>query len=116
MKLLTVPFLIGVLVIATFSQNAALKGTVYDRQGAVIPRTKVILKGKSGKKFESLTDSKGEYELQIPTDRYRIEFRAGGFETYILKVFQINPVEKGPAFIDKFMKLDVSLVVGKANQ
>ncbi len=112
MKILLVLVLVLSLVIVANTQ--VLTGTVYDAQGALIPKVKAI--NEKGKVFETETNDEGIYSLNLPFNdftkisskqfkisKYEIVVECGGFEKNILKDFK---------FISAYpneMILDVSL-------
>jgi len=74
--------------------QAILTGTVFDRNGAVIPGTKITAVNSKGQKFETQTNEDGEYILELPFNeygsiaKYDMTFEKSGFAKGVLKDFK----------------------------
>jgi hypothetical protein len=117
MKFLQILVLMFGLVIFANAQKAILSGTVYDANGAVIPKTRVIATNEMGECFETLANDEGTYSLDLPFNDYssrkssnfkitKYEIRVNrenGFDKFVLKDFMFVPSSKGK------MNLDIAL-------
>ncbi len=117
MKFLQILVLILGLVVLANAQKAILSGTVYDANGAVIPKTRVIATNEAGECFETLANDEGTDSLNLPFNDYssrkssnfkitKYEIRVNrenGFDKFVLKDFMFVPSSKGK------MNLDISL-------
>lgn len=127
MKILQVLVLIFGLAITVISQTnytTVLSGTVYDANGAVIPKTIIKATNEKGEKFETETDDEGLYVLNLPYNKYdtktTTDFRVAsyeiivdltdrGFEKFVLKDFKLVP-----SYLGK-MNLDIALDTDNSN-
>jgi hypothetical protein len=93
-----------------------LSGTVYDANGAVLVNARITATDETGRKFETVTNAKGVYELNLPYKNYeqQTDFRMTKygiaasheyFETYVLKNFYIVPAYKGKMMLDLALNL-----------
>src|SRR5580698_4080635 len=90
MKLQTVLFTLGALVLAgaaprdAWAQNVGtLRGTVTDPSAAVVPGAKVIATG-NGVTRTATSDGQGRYTLpNLPPGKYNVRADANGFVTYL---------------------------------
>ena len=73
------------------SGNAALRGTVTDPSGAVIPGAAVTVSGPRYLHTVS-TDNAGHYELAgIPAGQYQVSVRVPGFATFKQAGYAVEP-------------------------
>ena len=86
LRLLSVALLMGSSVFAQASNSSQanapkmiLTGTIYDINGAVIPRGHVTAASVDGNKFEAITNNEGTYKFEISLGVYRITSSAPGF-------------------------------------
>ncbi|MFT3745619.1 MAG: carboxypeptidase-like regulatory domain-containing protein [Pyrinomonadaceae bacterium] len=112
MRVLVISVLMLLSVTAGWAQNSLLMGTVYDENGAVIPKVKIRAVGPDGLKFETVTDKIGSYSLRLPFSKvssdvvgmvkYRIIFERSDlpFETKELVDFLFVSSTKGKMFLD----------------
>lgn len=91
------------------AQKAILTGTIYDRQGAIIPNVSVKVIAKSSKQYEVKTDDNGVYEVKITTGIYTVECSAHGFKSFKMKNYFVPLSYKGKVFLDIALK-DLGLV------
>ena len=102
MKVLQILFLVLGLAVCINAQKAILTGTVFDANGAVIPKSKVTATNQKGDKYEAFTNEDGIYKLDLPYNEYKpnpnfriakyeisVEGGLPGFEKYTLKDFKI---------------------------
>jgi hypothetical protein len=64
--MLALAFCVGGLANST----SKLKGTIYDANGSVVVKAKVTAVDSAGKKFVTLSNEDGEYELILPFNKY----------------------------------------------
>jgi hypothetical protein len=67
-----------------------LRGTVYDRNGAVIPSSHVVARSFAGKEYRATTNGEGVYKIELPMDVYRIEVAAPGFCPIRVRMFRVR--------------------------
>lgn len=101
------------LSVTTNAQStAAIQGEVTDQNGAVISKANIIVRGKTiGIDRMVPTDSGGRYLVAaLPVGPYRIEARAGGFQTQII---ESSTLEVGRTITQNFQLQvgDVSQIV-----
>jgi hypothetical protein len=102
----TLVFILGLSIVG-FSQDTALRGSIYASNGALIQFAEVKAKSKDSKEYSSRTNEDGVYELNLPIGIYTIEFNAINFEPVILKNYRVIKSS------GQKMHLDISLnVVG----
>ena len=72
--------------------TAALKGTISDPSGAVVPKAKVSVRNEAtGVQLETQTDDAGEYLVPgLPVGTYRLEASAPGFQTVVVNGFRLD--------------------------
>ncbi|MDQ3801509.1 MAG: carboxypeptidase-like regulatory domain-containing protein [Acidobacteriota bacterium] len=122
MKVLQILVLIFGLVVfanAQTKERTVLTGTVYDVNGAVIPRMSVVFVNQKGERFETTTDENGGYWYYLPVSKYETISNAGGSDvSAILNEYEItfsNPNSGFRQFVIKNfilagkMQLDVAL-------
>ena len=56
-----------------------LTGTLYDINGSVIVRARVVAYRADGKEFEGTTNEEGAYKIEVPLAVYSVVARAEGF-------------------------------------
>jgi hypothetical protein len=116
MKVLQSLFLILGLAVLVNGQKAILSGTLYDANGAVIPKEKVIAISNTGEKFEALTDDNGVYSLSLPFNSYNaktssanfriakfeivVDLEYRGFEKFSARDFKFVPAYSGKMIFD----------------
>jgi len=72
------------LLLAEPDQTGALRGTVTDPTGAVVPGAKVRVRNLSnGVVVEAASGAEGAYALTLPAGRYSVEFTEPGFQTLV---------------------------------
>jgi hypothetical protein len=121
-KFLRVLVLIFGLVVfgnAQMKDRAVLTGTVYDVNGAVIPRMSVVFVNRKGERFETTTDENGDYWYYLPVSKYETISNAVGSDVpAILDTYEITFSNSNSGFrklvIKDFilagkMQLDVAL-------
>ena len=120
MKVLQVLTLIFGLTIFANSQTSILSGSVYDAYGALIIGAKIVAVNERFEKFESFTDDKGEYKLNLPFKRYDstgnfkvskyiLKVEAKHFEPFEIKDFKFVPSYKGQMNLD--FALDIQPII-----
>jgi hypothetical protein len=80
--------------------SGAIRGTVTDQNGAVIPGAKVVLSNQSlGFQRETTTNAEGAFEFPLirPAAGYRIEITANGFERQVLTDLTVRVTETSNA-------------------
>ncbi|MGI8468054.1 MAG: carboxypeptidase-like regulatory domain-containing protein [Pyrinomonadaceae bacterium] len=96
-------------IIRTVSQKNILSGTIYDKQGAVIPEVEIKIYRKNDKEiFKTISDGDGNYKFEsFPSGIYTFETKSNaGFENYKIINLKINSDEK--------IQIDVTLKINKA--
>src|ERR1700724_1517479 len=70
------------LPVAGYAQEAVLGGTVTDSTGAVLPgvTVKALLEA-SGNTFDTVTDTRGAYQISVRIGVYKITAELPGFRT-----------------------------------
>src|SRR5258705_11650878 len=87
--LLALPFLL--LPVTAFAQEAAIRGTVTDQTGGVLPGVVVrAVNEANGNSFEALTDSTGKYLLTVRIGGYRVAAELAGFATVERRGVQVQ--------------------------
>lgn len=76
------------VIIGSLAGDGSLQGIVVDWQEARIPGAQVLVVGKR-LKGEMRTDAKGEFEIQLPAGKYRVEVRTPGFKPFVKKGIKI---------------------------
>ncbi|MEO9570667.1 MAG: TonB-dependent receptor [Polaribacter sp.] len=93
MKLFTTTIFILLFgVLASFSQHA-ISGKIVDEQNTPLPFANIVLYeiGSKENPKGTVSDDKGEYKLEnISSGKYKIEISMLGFETQIIKEFNLN--------------------------
>lgn len=89
--------------ISQYAEKSQLSGTVTDAMSAVIQNSRVIIRDKTGKIFETITNEDGVYKIELNEGNYSIEFSATGFKTFKIENYKVS-------FKGKMM-FDVSLDV-----
>ena len=93
MKILQVLVLIFVLTVSiTAQKKSTFCGTITDEQKAVVPNANVEGKSSKGNKFETITDSDGNFDIEIFDGLYKILIKAEGFKKIVMKN-QLMPYE-----------------------
>ena len=108
-------FILGApsIVLGQSSKAERLDGTVYDARGIAIETATVTAVDAKGKKFETKTNTEGEYSLNLPYKNtypsvvYTISVVCLGFQKTEIENFKFVPAKRG------FMRLDIALDVGK---
>jgi Carboxypeptidase regulatory-like domain len=79
----------------TESKTAALKGTILDPNGAVVPNVEVVLKNESTKKeYGALTSVEGEFSVPVlPAGRYTLRTKSNGFSPTVVKHLSLGAGE-----------------------
>ena len=123
MRVLQLLVLIFGLAVITNSQNidkAILSGTVYDQIGGTIQNAKIIITDKNNKRFETVTNESGVYEIELPFTMYKGNYniRISLITKYSIRVesrgFRVTEI-KNFNFIQpksRKMQLDIALEVG----
>ncbi|HRI04998.1 MAG TPA: carboxypeptidase-like regulatory domain-containing protein [Pyrinomonadaceae bacterium] len=117
MKILLFIILLVGCTLTTNAQSqdtSKLYGTIYDQQGAVIPRAKVTAKG-NGRVFETVTNADGFYTLTIPFNRYKPGSAPVRYDITVESPHFKSSEIKGYVFIPSCMggmSLDIALEVG----
>ena len=72
--------------------TASIQGTVVDQSGAAVPGAKITVRNQAtGFEQTSQTDSAGNYLVPaLPVGTYRIEIRAGGFQTQVVNDLKLD--------------------------
>ncbi len=84
---------------ASAGTTGKISGRVLSKTGEPLPSTNIIL---VGTKFGAATDLDGYYSiLNIPPDKYDVEFRLVGYRSYTVKGVQVS--------VDNTTKLDATL-------
>ncbi len=124
MKVLQILVLIIGLTLAANGQKhnetAILTGIIFDQMGEVITDAKIIVINQKGKKFETVTNEKGNYEIKLPVTvykgnfditklpitKYTIRVESRGFRIFEIKEFNfVQPKSRK-------IQLDIALEVG----
>jgi hypothetical protein len=116
MKVLQILVLVFGLSVFANAQESSLTGAVYDAQGSVITKAKVIATNEKGENFETVTNEDGIYVLKLPFNvyyandnfkiaKYSILVEANGFGRFTYNNFKFVPSYTGK------MSLDVALEV-----
>ena len=72
-----------VLVRPAAAQEATLSGTITDSTGGVLPGVTVKAQHvESGNTFESVTDARGAFRLQVRVGEYKLTAELQGFTTF----------------------------------
>src|SRR6267378_285006 len=67
---------------AAYAQEAVVTGTVTDATGGVLPGVAVTaLNEASGNTFQSVTDERGDFRIQLRIGTYRVTAELSGFAT-----------------------------------
>ncbi len=90
----------------TGQSSATLTGTIYDINGAVIVRARVIAYSLDGKAYEAQTNDEGVYKIQVPLAVYTVVATAPGFCLKRVGHFRIVKATSGKMSLD--MVLDVA--------
>lgn len=114
MKILQILFLIFGLSYVIFSQTSEksvetiLSGTVYDDNGAVIPKAVIKAVGSDKKEVVTKTNDDGSFEIKLFPGNYSIQV-----ESVEIKGFQVFKIEKYriASFYKGKMNLDIVLEV-----
>jgi hypothetical protein len=107
MVTIRVALLIVLFALSTLGQKAILAGTVYDINGAVIPKV-VITFVDSKVTFKTTTDEMGEYLISLPVSSlnnvttYTVTFdrESIGFQKKVVRDFLFVPSTKGKMYLD----------------
>lgn len=83
MRVLQLCFCLLVLILAVAAQNASLRGTVTDENGAVIPDAKIKLVSKDGKTYSMRSGSDGTYGVEVTSGKYTVNVAQRCFADYI---------------------------------
>lgn len=67
-----------------------VSGVITIRHGAVIPNAKVIGEDKEGKRFSSVTNSDGEFKLELPGGVYKIEIISYPFTEFVIAEYLVG--------------------------
>ena len=109
--------------IKEYKNSSVLTGTVYDANGAVIPKVQVYALNENGEKFEAFTNDNGVYVLSLlfnlydsasTTKSYRIAKydlvveAVNGFSKFVAKDFKFVPSYKGKMIFDIALDTDIS--------
>ncbi|HXH69316.1 MAG TPA: carboxypeptidase-like regulatory domain-containing protein [Pyrinomonadaceae bacterium] len=100
--------------------NAILTGSVFSQIGEIISNAKITVINQKGKRFETLTDEKGNYEIKLPftvykrnfditklpITKYTIKVEYRGFRIFEIKEFNFIQTKS------RKMHLDIALEVG----
>lgn len=97
--LVSVYLFLSQCIIAQTSKTI-LSGVVTDQSAAVIPNAKIIVEGKDGKRFSSLTNGEGLFELELTEDLYKIEITNPPFTKFVIAEYLVAGAN---------MRLDVAL-------
>src|SRR5215475_12730715 len=102
-----------VSIVAAYSQAylGALRGTVIDPSGAVVPNAAIVLKEPAAgvEVRRGATDGAGNFEFSdIKPGTYRLSCEAGGFKPSIVDGIVLEP--------GQIRRVDVSMIVGAAAQ
>jgi hypothetical protein len=65
--------------ISSFAQNIKLSGTVYDPNGAVVPKAKILAANKKSGSFSTETGVDGHFSLILSPGIYAIDVSGTGF-------------------------------------
>src|SRR5262249_51229454 len=95
---------------AIFGQTAGsglVKGTVYDKTGALVPKASVELAGPlTGFKSTQITDSAGQFTfVSVPPGTYKLTVSKEGFRTQSITALEVQ--------ITKSAEVNVTLEVGQ---
>jgi len=107
--LLMFAMLLGVSSAVAQTITGAIRGTITDPSGAVVPQATVTATNvATGVATSTVTDSRGAYNFQfLPIGQYAISATKSGFATSSVPAFGLQ--------IDQIAKIDVRLQVGTAS-
>ena len=108
-QVLVLIFGLAVFANSQKSDESILSGTVYDANGSVVVRAKVIAINQKEEKVETVTNDEGIYTLNLAVNRnnssakYDIIVETAGFKKSVTKDFVFVPPQFGK------MQLDIAL-------
>src|SRR5882724_7732229 len=68
-----------------------VRGTIFDSNKAVVTNVRVAFEA-LGAKRETVTNSEGHYEIELPVGTYRMTTYAPGFSGYLRAPFEVEPL------------------------
>jgi hypothetical protein len=80
----------GLSAAASAQETGTIRGTLEDRNGAVIPG-QVIHFRNSTFQGEVATDESGNFQIELAEGSYELALEAKGFETHCINDFQVKP-------------------------
>jgi hypothetical protein len=86
-----------------FGKLPYISGFVKDLDGRAVPKARVVFRGKENKTFETTTDLKGFYYIELKPDVYNLEVYAEGFKVQKIENRKIDLKDK--------QNLDVTLQI-----
>lgn len=86
------------------AQTAVLSGTVRQADNHTIPKVKITAYRANNEKFETISDMEGFYTLNLPQDKYVLEFYAAGYKRAKFENYLVGG--------EGSLRLDVTLEVG----
>ena len=84
---------------------SVLTGTVYDINGAVVFRSRVIAYGLTGSQYEATTNAEGVYRIQAPPAVYTIVATAPGFCLKRMSRFRLINTTSGRLSLDVVLEV-----------
>jgi hypothetical protein len=79
-KRLLFAFVVLLLPVAAYAQEATITGTVTDSTGAVLPGVTIVaVHEATGNQFETVTDERGVYRIPVRVGAYRVSAALAGF-------------------------------------
>jgi hypothetical protein len=81
------------------TSKTVLSGVVTDPSGAVIPNAKIISEGKDGKRFSSLTNDHGFFELELAEGLYKIEITYPPFTKFVIADYLVVKGTNVPFYV-----------------
>lgn len=85
MRFLYVSILVFCFASLTNGQKTKFCGIITDEVGAIIPSAAIEGKSSKGEKFKTVTNSKGQFEIEVVDGIYKILIKAESFKKAVLK-------------------------------
>lgn len=82
--------LLFVFVSASAAQTVTVRGTVFDKQGAVIPGTVILFVDQDAKKFTVRANAIGEFRIELDSGPYVVNASKPPFSKFEMLDFQVG--------------------------
>jgi hypothetical protein len=80
-----------VKTVTFFGTEGAIRGTVLDKNGAIVPNAQATAVGADGKTYTATTDENGVFLLEnLPSGIYRVTVASGGFMDMVYSNIQVR--------------------------